>query len=101
MYMTTLSLYFSPINAHINVDGNAINWTNNKAIITELESSPRFKAKVEANAITVWTPSMNKKNAIKNIKAFLYLDIDLKVLKIFLKDVESRLVSTVLVVLSL
>ena len=99
--MTSLSLYFSPINAHINVDGKAINWTNNKAIITELDSNPKFNAKVDANAITVWTPSINKKNAIKNIKAFLYWDIDLKVLKIFLKDVESRLVSTVLVFLSL
>ena len=99
--MTSLSLYFSPMNAHISVEGNAINCTNNKAIITELESSPKFRAKVEANAITVWTPSMNKKNAIKKIKAFLYWDIDFKVLKIFLKDVVSRLVSTVLVVLSL
>ena len=47
MLITSLSLYFSPINAHINVDGNAINWTNNKAIITELDSNPKFKAKVE------------------------------------------------------
>ena len=53
IYMTSLSLYFSPMNAHISVEGNAINCTNNKAIITELESSPKFRAKVEANAITV------------------------------------------------
>ena len=41
--ITNLSLYFSPTYAHIKVDGKAINCTINSAIITELESSPRFK----------------------------------------------------------
>jgi hypothetical protein len=31
-----------------------------------------LSAKVDAKYITVWAPSMNKKNAIKNKKAFLY-----------------------------
>ena len=84
--ITNLSLYFSPIYAHIKVDGKAINCTIKSAIITELESSPRFKANVAANATTVCTPSINKKNAIKNIKAFLYCEIDINVFTKFLKE---------------
>ena len=34
----------------------------------------------------MWTPSINRKKAIKNIKTFLYSGMDVKVEKIFPRD---------------
>ena len=84
--ITSLSPLFSAIYDHIRVEGNAINWTSIRAIIIELVSNPKFKANVDASAITVWTPSINRKKAIKNIKTFLYSGMDFKVEKIFPRD---------------
>ena len=75
--ITSLSPLFSAIYDHIRVEGNAINWTSIRAIIIELVSNPKFKANVDASAITVWTPSINRKKAIKNIKTFLKLNVEI------------------------
>ena len=72
IYRTSLSPYLLATYPHKRVAGNATNWTSIKAWIIELVSKPKLSAKVDANYITVWAPSMNKKNAIKNKKAFLY-----------------------------
>ena len=86
IFITILSPYFSATNDHISVEGNATNWTKIKAIIIELVSRPKFKAKVDASAITVWTPSIYRKKAIKNINAFLYFETDLRVSIKLLKE---------------
>ena len=49
-----------------------MNWTKIKACIIALVSNPKLMAKVDAKYITVWAPSINRKKAIKKMKAFLY-----------------------------
>ena len=74
--MTNLSLYFSAMYAHIRVNGNATNCTINKPTIIALSSKFNNFAYKTAELITVWTPSMYKKNASKNKNIFLFSEID-------------------------